>query len=212
VRAIQYLYLHGFASSPRSSKANYFRECFRASGLFLEVPDLNGENFSTLTLSRQIEQVAGQYLRSAPSVTAIGSSLGGLTAAWLAQKYPSVRCLVLLAPAFGFLRQERDETILQQWKSAGQLSVYHYGYGRSLPIHYDFIRDLQQYREEELTREIPTLILHGRADEVISIERSREYARSRPRVKLIELDSDHGLTDVLPRIWSEVKNFLAINF
>jgi pimeloyl-ACP methyl ester carboxylesterase len=54
------------------------------------------------------------------------------------------------------------------------------------------------------------LIIHGRADEVIPPENSRYYAFSRPWVQLIELDSDHALTDVLTRIWAEMQLFLDI--
>jgi predicted esterase YcpF (UPF0227 family) len=36
-----YIYLHGFASSPRSSKARYLRDRFKAINLNLAVLDLN---------------------------------------------------------------------------------------------------------------------------------------------------------------------------
>jgi hypothetical protein len=51
---------------------------------------------------------------------------------------------------------------------------------------------------------VPTLILHGRHDEVIPIAATRDYASVRPWVKLIELDSDHGLIDVMPQIWEAI--------
>jgi uncharacterized protein len=207
---LQYLYLHGFASSARSAKANFFRARFQELGIDLAIPDLNGEDFSTLTLSRQIEQVAREYLAPNSPTTVIGSSLGGFMAAWLAQEYASVRRLVLLAPAFGFLEQNRDEKLLQEWERSGWLLVYHYGYERSIPVHYEFLRDLQRYREPEPIRDLPTLILHGRSDEVIAIDWVREYQKARPWVQLIELDSDHSLTDVMPRIWSEIQQFLAL--
>jgi uncharacterized protein len=207
---LQYLYLHGFASSARSAKANFFRARFQELGIDLAIPDLNGEDFSTLTLSRQIEQVAREYLAADFPTTVIGSSLGGFMAAWLAQEYASVRRIVLLAPAFGFLEQNREEKILQEWERSGWLSVYHYGYQRSIPLHYEFLRDLQRYRDPEPIRELPTLILHGRADEVIAIDRVREYKKTRPWAQLIEMDSDHSLTKVMPHIWLEIRQFLAL--
>jgi uncharacterized protein len=207
---LQYLYLHGFASSARSAKANFFRARFQELGIDLAIPDLNGEDFSTLTLSRQIEQVAREYLAADFPTTVIGSSLGGFMAAWLAQEYASVRRIVLLAPAFGFLEQNREEKLLQEWERSGWLSVYHYGYQRSIPLHYEFLRDLQRYRDPEPIRELPTLILHGRADEVIAIDRVREYKKTRPWAQLIEMDSDHSLTKVMPHIWLEIRQFLAL--
>jgi predicted esterase YcpF (UPF0227 family) len=208
----KYLYLHGFASSPHSTKAEFLRDCFQKQGISIEIPDLNGENFSALTLSRQIEQV----MRSWPSdtaVTLIGSSLGGLTAAWLAEKWLGVQRLVLLAPAFGFRSlwlEQLGAATVRHWETSRRLQVYHYGYQRLLPLDYGFIDDLHNYREQALTRPIPTLLLHGRADEVIPISQSLEYACSRPWVKLLELESDHGLINALPRIWTEIQQFLAI--
>jgi pimeloyl-ACP methyl ester carboxylesterase len=204
----RYLYLHGFASSPRSAKAEYFHERFRELQLPLEIPDLNGEDFSPLSVSRQLERVASGSLPADAPVTAIGSSLGGLTAAWLAQKYRSVRRLILLAPAFGFpyhpFGRENGE-ILREWERSGWLSVYHHGYRRSVRVPHELARDAGNYRESGLTRPVPTLILHGRFDEVIPIDLSREYARCRPHVKLLELDSDHALTDVMPLLWREIR-------
>lgn len=179
----------------------------------MEIPDLNGDDFSSLTLTRQIVQIGPLIQQSQLPVTLIGSSFGGLTAAWLAETYSQVQRLVLLAPAFNFgpiwLGQLEAET-LANWQKSGSLSVYHYGYRRYLPIYYKFIEDLANYPQEKLIRQLPTLIIHGSDDEVIPPENSRYYAFSRPRVQLIELDSDHALTDVLTRIWAEMQLFLDI--
>ena len=51
------LYLHGFASSARSSKATFFARKFRDAGVELQTPDLNQPDFSTLTITRMVEQV-----------------------------------------------------------------------------------------------------------------------------------------------------------
>jgi hypothetical protein len=203
---VDYLYLHGFASSPQSTKAIYLRD--RLSSL--KIPDLNQGDFSHLTLTRQIEQIAAEFPPNPMPVTVIGSSLGGLTAAWVGEKYPQVQRLVLLAPAFEFLAHwllRLGEEQLQLWQTEQYLPVYHYGEKRSLPLHYQFITDAAQYQDEQLQRPIPTLLLHGRHDEVIPIAASRDYAASRPWVELIELEDDHSLGNVLPEIWESIKAF-----
>ncbi|HEY9297370.1 MAG TPA: YqiA/YcfP family alpha/beta fold hydrolase, partial [Phormidium sp.] len=43
-----YIYLHGFASSPDSVKAKYFRERFWDLGIDIKTPDLNQNDFSGL--------------------------------------------------------------------------------------------------------------------------------------------------------------------
>ncbi|MBD2046212.1 alpha/beta fold hydrolase [Coleofasciculus sp. FACHB-64] len=203
---LDYLYLHGFASSPQSTKAIYLRD--RLSSL--KIPDFNQGDFSHLTITRQIKQVAAEFPPNSMPVTVIGSSLGGLTAAWVGEKYPQVQRLVLLAPAFEFLTHwllRLGEEQLQQWQTEQYLPVYHYGEKRSLPLHYQFVTDAVQYQDEQLQRPIPTLLLHGRHDEVIPIAASRNYAASRPWVKFIELEDDHSLGNVLPEIWDLIKAF-----
>jgi hypothetical protein len=154
--------------------------------------------------------VATAFLSDEMPVTLIGSSLGGLTSAWLGQRHSQVQRLVLLAPAFGFLCHwlpKLGEEQLNQWQETRYLAVYHYGEKRSLSLDYTFVEDAHQYRETQLLRPVPTLILHGRHDEVIPIGASRDYASVRPWVQPIELDSDHGLMNVMPQIWEAIQRF-----
>lgn len=210
---MKYIYLHGFASSPQSVKAQEMRSRFAALQLPLETPDLNQGDFTHLTLSRQLQQVRALFPDHHP-VTLIGSSFGGLTAAWLGQHYPQITRLVLLAPAFDFLTHwlaiVGAET-MQRWQTEEYLSIYHYSEKRNLPLNYQFIRDLETYRETQLTRPVPTLILHGLNDEVIPIQSSRDYAATRPWVELIELQSDHALADVMPEIWQAIFTFCHLS-
>jgi len=63
----------------------------------LKTPDLNQDNFSQLTITRQIRQVEAEFPHLVVPVTLIGSSLGGFVAAWLGQRQLQVQRLVLLA-------------------------------------------------------------------------------------------------------------------
>ena len=207
-----YLYLHGFASSPQSRKAQYIKDRFRDLQLNLHIPDLNQGDFSHLTLSRQLQQIEAEF--SPPSSgkrVIIGSSFGGLTATWLTQHQFQADQLILLAPAFQFLEYwlpKLGTAQLEQWKTEGYYSVYHYSEERQLPLSYQFVQDLFQYPDEQLQTPIPTLILHGQQDETIPIQASRDFAKTRPWVKLIELDSDHSLGNVLDQVWSEIQPML----
>ena len=208
-----YIYLHGFASSPRSTKARDLYSRFQAIGIPLIVPDLNQNDFSHLTLTRQLKQVAAELPKSSTPATLIGSSFGGLTAAWLAEQHPQIKQLVLLAPAFQFMAHwlpRLGEEQLQHWQAEKYLSVYHYGEERKLPLHYEFVADALRYREEKLQRPIPALILHGQQDDVIPIQASRDYAAQRPWVTLVELNSDHALGNVQTEIWAAIQSFLKL--
>lgn len=211
---MRFIYLHGFASSPESAKAIYLCDRFAELGISLEVPDFNQGDFSHLTITRQLTQVETMLANAETPVTLIGSSLGGLTSAWLGQRQSQVQRIVLLAPAFGFLSHwlpKLGAEQLQQWQTSGYLQVYHYTERRSLPLHYQFLEDARQYQDSQLLRPVPTLIFHGRKDEVIPIESTRDYARERPWVELIELDSDHALTDVMPEIWQATQSFCQLS-
>ncbi len=210
---MQYIYLHGFASSPKSAKARYFGDRFNEIHTELKIPDLNAGDFSHLTISRQIAQVAAELPQGSTPVTIIGSSLGGLTATHLAQQYLQIQRLVLLAPAFGFLSHwlpKLTNEEIQRWQQEKYLMVYHYEEGRLLPLNYNFVTDAAQYQEEILQRPISTLILHGKNDEVIPIEASRDFERSRPWVELVELDSDHALGNVMEEMWQAIRLFCQL--
>jgi len=216
-----YIYLHGFASSPDSTKAKYFRDRFSCLGIDLKTPDLNQNDFSGLTLTRQLQQIETEFFQTPSSesvekvkklggVTIIGSSFGGLTAAWLAQRQLSVNQIVLLAPAFQFLSHWLPllgQQQLEKWQSENYLPVYHYGEQRYLPLNYQFVADMAQYPEEKLMRSVPTLILHGKHDTIIPIQSSIFFASNRPWVQLIELEDDHSLGNVLEEIWEAIQKF-----
>ena len=209
---MDYIYLHGFASSPNSAKARYFRQALAELAIDLKTPDLNQGDFSQLTITRQIAQVKAEFpLPSAP-VTLIGSSLGGLTAAFLAEQLLQVQRLVLLAPAFEFLSHWLPQlgAKLKQWQDEQYLMVHHYGEKCLLPLSYNFVLDAANYQDKQLLRPVPTLILHGNRDEVIPIAASRNFAASRPWVQLIELNSDHALADVLSQ-WQQIQSFMQIS-
>jgi uncharacterized protein len=210
---MNYLYLHGFTSGPRSTKAVDLGDRFAQQGINLNIPDLNQPKFFDLTLTRQIQQCES-ILASEPNAwTILGSSLGGLVTAWLGQRNPNVERILLLAPAFEFLphwQQQIGPAQLEQWQKDGSIEVYHPVEGRSLPLGYAFWTDASQYNEADLNRPVPTLMIHGVNDEVIPVDASRRYAAQRPWCQLLEMQSDHGLTDVLPEIWAATQRFCTM--
>jgi uncharacterized protein len=209
---MQYIYLHGFASSPNSRKAVFLGDRFADLNINLLVPDLNQDDFSHLTISRQFYQVKSLFQPHEP-ITLIGSSLGGLTAAFLAKSHPQVAKIILLAPAFEFLPNwlaTLGINEVQKWETERYRDVYHYSEKKKLPLHYDFITDANEYQEKKLNRQVPTLIIHGINDETIPILASRNFAKNRPWVNLIELVSDHSLNDMMEVIWQEIIKFCEL--
>ncbi len=207
-----YIYLHGFASSAQSYKGQRLCDYFAQTGITLELIDFNQDDFTHLTLTRQIQQVQQLLPPNQPTIL-IGSSLGGLTAAWVAETNQQVQRLVLLAPAFQFLAQwlpRLPPDRLQTWQAGQPLSVYHYGYAKPMPLDYQFIYDLAQYDDANLQRAVPTLILHGQADETIKYHISQDFAAIRSWVSLYPLNSNHELTDVLEPAWQYIATFCQV--
>src|SRR5262245_43013232 len=101
---MQVFYLHGFASSARSSKAAFFAERLAPYGIQLRTPDFNQPDFSTLTVTRMVEQAcAGIDGAGVDPCALIGSSLGAFVAVQAALQRPAaVARLILLAPALDF--------------------------------------------------------------------------------------------------------------
>jgi pimeloyl-ACP methyl ester carboxylesterase len=203
------LYLHGFASSPASSKARFFRDRWRDRGVEIEVPELTEGDFEHTTLTRQLALVT--RLVAGDTVLLVGSSLGGYLAALLAARRPErVAALVLLAPAFGMARRWSrllTDAGVAQWRERGWLEVHHYGSQTQERIGYGLLSDAAGYEEFPAVT-CPTLLLHGRNDETVDHRLSVEFAAARPNVELELLDSDHQLLDVLEPMWARITEFL----
>lgn len=204
------VYLHGFASSPGSGKARFFKDRFTECGVPVEIPELDGGDFTGLTITGQLE-VVERTVAGRPAVL-MGSSLGGYLAALFASRCALVEKLILMAPAFRFPSrwQERYPAAeMEEWRRKGVAPIYHFGSGGLRPIGYQLVEDSIAYEDEPEFSQ-PALIFHGMHDDVVPVEFSRQYAARRPNVTLRLLDSGHELTDVLQPMWSGVREFLEI--
>jgi pimeloyl-ACP methyl ester carboxylesterase len=210
--APRYLYLHGFASGPTSTKGEFFRERLAAHGIALEQPDLTDGDFEHSTLTRQLA-VVERRLAGDPALL-VGSSLGGYLAALYAARHPEqIARVLLLAPAFAMARrwsQTLGADTMARWRSEGTRRVYHYGERAERDVAYDLVADGLAYEDFPDVRQ-PALVVHGRGDAVVAPALSVDFARSRPNVDLVVLDSDHQLLDVLEPIWDRARPFLEIN-
>lgn len=202
------VYLHGFASSPQSGKAQFFARKFAELGIPFNAPQLDEGNFEGLTISGQL-RVVDQAVGNEP-VVLMGSSLGGYLAALYAARSVQVNKLVLLAPAFHFptrWRARYSDEELELWRKRGTTPFFHYGFKEERGLGYQIVEDALKYEDEPAFRQ-PALVLHGRKDEVVPAELSKVFAEGHPNVTLRLFDSGHELTDVLDELWVETARFL----
>jgi pimeloyl-ACP methyl ester carboxylesterase len=207
------IYLHGFASSSQSGKATYLGERLRALGADFQAPDLNLPDFSTLTVTRMLEQTRALIDAAAAPVTLMGSSLGGFVAVHAAAQWPDrVKDVVLMAPALDF----SDEGLsgpggadVREWQRTGTLNVFHFAYARVVPIHYELFADARKYDAIAATLPMPVLVFQGRHDTAVKPATVEAWSQRRPNVELHMLDDDHQLAASLPYMWDVTSRFLG---
>lgn len=208
------VYLHGFASSPHSGKAAYIAERVRARGVDFQAPDLNLPEFSTLTITRMLEQTGALLESAASPVTLMGSSLGGFVAVHAAARWPErVDSLLLMAPALDFSDQGLSGpggANIDDWRRAGTLDVFHFAYGRIMPVHYELYADARRYDAMPLQLPMPIVVFQGRRDTAVDPASVERWAASRPNVELHLRDDDHQLTLSLPAIWTATARLLGV--
>lgn len=199
------VYLHGFASTPLSTKAQFFKRKFE--GADFEIPQLDRGDFRSLTVTGQLEMV-DQAVRG-ERVVLMGSSLGGYLAALYGSRHANVERLVLMAPAFEFptrWRRRFSDAEIAEWRNTGARPFYHYGYKEDRALGYRFVEDAVQYEDAPDFAQ-PALVFHGTRDDVVPPEVSEKFAAGHPNVKLRLVDSGHELTDAMEVMWRETARF-----
>jgi pimeloyl-ACP methyl ester carboxylesterase len=211
---VHFLYLHGFASSPGSSKARFFAERLREAGHTLLCPDFNLPAFEDLTVTRMLEQVETLLAGlTAGPVAVIGSSLGAFVALQLAARYSRIDRLVLLAPALDFegnRRRNIGDEGLARWRDTDRLGVYHFGYGEPRSVRYALYADAAAYDAYGVAIDIPILIFQGTEDTAVEPASVERFAQGRKNVTLEMLNDDHQLLRSLETIWSKAGPFLGV--
>lgn len=188
------VYLHGFASGPDGNKARHCRAWAAARDLAFQAPDLNLPSFEALTISAQVaavEALLGEL--EAPPVL-VGSSLGGLVGAAVAQRGAALRHLILLAPAFGFARRRLDGPRWGGYRRHRKLPVFHHAENRWMRLGPELLEDLPAWKADEAWRLFcPGTVIHGEGDESVPLAESRAFVARHPHWHLEVLADDHAL-------------------
>jgi pimeloyl-ACP methyl ester carboxylesterase len=183
---MRFIYLHGFASSPRSTKAVFFSERLTRLGHAVDVLDLEEGDFQGLTITRQLAVVRRAFARTSDELALIGSSMGGYLALIAATEEPRVRRLMVMAPAIDIRAQwaaRYGADKLASWKAAGAAPTFHHAYGEERLIGYGLYDDLGRYDPAPPAR-IPTLAFMGLRDDTVAPAAVASWAAQNPNVRL----------------------------
>ena len=205
------IYLHGFASSPESSKAVRFgRELVRHNVSFA-CPDFNQPSFEDLTVTRMLGQTrdaVGAAQRG--PVALIGSSLGAFVAVHAAGQHRAVDRLVLLAPALD-LGDGPQGANVDEWRRTGLLRIFHYAWNEHRDVKFALYEDAASYDSFALDLQIPILVFQGTRDESVDPRMVERWARTRPNVDLRMVDDEHQLGKSMDAIWTACETFLGLS-
>jgi pimeloyl-ACP methyl ester carboxylesterase len=210
------VYLHGFASSPASSKARRFAAELARRGVGCSCPDLNLPAFETLTVTRMLDQTRAAIEAAGPGpIALIGSSLGAFVAVHASARDTAgtVDRLVLLAPAFDFggnrLAQLGDQGI-DEWRRRGALRVFHYAWNEPRDVGFQLYEDAARYDAFALGDPKPTLIVQGIRDASVDPTSVERWAHARRGVDLRIVDDEHQLAASMDEIWAVTEKFLGL--
>ncbi len=205
-----FVWLHGLTSVRDGEKSRALfalaRQLDHAAWRF----DFRGHGESTGTLSdttlSELVDDTRAVLDLAGPAWLIGSSLGGLVAAWTAARHPrSVLGLVLIAPALRFLPRLRARL------DSGDVPTFTHASGtiRFTPRVLD---DFAAHDEAELAAALhqPTLIAHGEHDDTVPVTASEEFVARIPHARkrlLVLAGGDHRLNREIDAILLAAREF-----
>jgi len=177
------LYLHGFRSSPESSKAQMLAQRMQARGQLdrWSCPALPASPAEALALCKKLAQdLITQHHADASKLTVIGSSLGGFYAVSLAEQ---LGCrAVALNPAVYAPRDLASQV--------GEHTQYHTDEPFIfLPEHVDELRDIAA---KQITRPERYLLIAATGDEVLDWQEMHAYFEGAQQI-IINGDN-HGLS------------------
>jgi pimeloyl-ACP methyl ester carboxylesterase len=205
------VWLHGLSSTRRGEKSDalfaHARDRSREAWRF----DFRGHGessgrFGEVGLSDLIDDCICVLRESGPACL-VGSSLGGLVAAWVAARQPElVTGLVLLAPAFWFLPRLRARLHGEATLRLPNGAVFEFGAA--------VLDDIESFDESALPGAIhqPVLCVHGALDDTVPVAASEQFVGKLPhdRKRLLVLpEGDHRLNREIDAILAVAGQFHA---
>lgn len=151
-----------------------------------------------MSIKKEVEELKTVYQRlikekkiDKKRIGIFAHSLGAVIALLFQQKYQKVKCFVLVAPAFNqqeLIKKWYTKAQIRKWRKQGYLDTPKFRIG------VEYLKEAKDYTD--LLREItiPTLFLHGKKDEDISLKMTKEAfkkLKSKEKQIIIIPEGDH---------------------
>ena len=204
------LYLHGFASSPRSDKPVALARLLADDRLSIDAPDLNAPSFEWLSLEAMVARALDAARRN-PTAAIVGSSLGSVVALEVLRHGVNAP-VVLLAPAIGI-----GDLWISRCPDGDPITVWNHARGENAAIHRAFFERMSRFDAGQPALSVPVVIFMGTADESIPFEgvlavweRWKAAGRLSRRSRFVAIEGgDHRLTAEIERISNEIRAMAA---
>lgn len=192
---------HGFSSSKDSATFVQLEQLLNLEDIATFRFDVFGHgesdgNFADITVSEAVDDIlrAINYVKNKgyQRIGLLGSSFGGLSSIMAASKNSDLFILVLKSPVSDYAEVElirRGEEGIKDWREKGY-DYYESGSGKKLKLNYAFFEDFKNNQGYKAAPhiQVPTLIVHGDADESVPIEQSKKTAQLIPDCRLATVE------------------------
>lgn len=199
---------HGFRSDKNGESSQALKKEFNKHGVSTLRFDFYGHGesdgaFEDVTVSEAADDAlkAVAYLKNKgyKKTGLAGTSFGGIAAIVAASKSDDLFVLCLRCPVSDYWDKElhkRGAEGIAEWKRRGYVEYEDYD-RRKFRLKYSFIEDFNKNDAYEAAKniEIPTIIVHGDADEVVPVAQSRKLAKTikSSRLEIIK-GADHNFS------------------
>jgi len=200
--------VHGYSSDKEGTSIKDLSEKFTEVGINSFRIDLNGcgeseGKFEEQTLSSAVRDIGAaiELMKSMGynEIGLFGSSMAGPPCMTIALKYPDLFKMALKAPVSDILAQRKklygDEHI-EDCKKRGYTYYINKKKGKKIKVNYHFFEDAEDYIMHAKVKniEVPTLIIHGTADNRVDISFTKNLVKDFPAASLIIIGgADHAL-------------------
>lgn len=204
--------VHGFTSNNNTENFVKLTDFLNGKNISSFRFDIYGHGesegkFEDITITEAVDDIfqAINFLKSKgySRLGLIGSSFGGISSIMAASKTNDLSFLILKSPVSNYEEVEEiriEYPRMEEWKKSG-FKDYESD-GKKMRLNFSFFEDFKNNNGYEAAPKIniPTLIVHGDADDIVPVDQSLKTSKLIPNCKLVLIkganhrytEDDHG--------------------